>query len=204
MKNSNSEISLWIKLPYTLLAAIILPIYWYKYGPANFLWFSDIAFFVMVPALWFKNRLLASMMAIGVLPLEALWLISFMTGGAFLGMANYMFDPTLPIWLRGLSLFHFPMPAVIIYMIYRCGYDKRALIPQITLSLTVVMLTHFLTLKSENVNLIYPPQGLDSFVSEPLYFILMPLVLVTCVIVPMHFILRRYRSLPSTHQSPTI
>jgi len=184
-------IPLWITIPYTLLAIVIVPVYWHKYGPANFLWFSDIAFLVMVPALWFRNRFAASMMAIGVLPLEALWLISLCTGGAFLGMANYMFDPHLPLWLRGLSLFHFPMPAVIIYMIWRFGYDARALLPQIALSFVVIFLTHALTKESDNVNMIYPPPELQHLLSQQAYFILMPLALVTCVIIPMHFILKK-------------
>ena len=185
-------IPLRFKLPYTLLALVILPVYWQEYGPANFLWFSDIAFFLMVPALWFGSRFLASMMAIGVLPLEALWMTSFFTGGAFLGMANYMFDPHLPLWLRALSLFHFPMPAAIIYMIRRFGYDPCALWPQIGLSLIVILMTHGLTKKADNVNLIFPPEGLRDVVPQQLYAVLMPAVLITCVIIPMHFVLKRY------------
>jgi hypothetical protein len=187
-----NKIPLWIKLPYTLLALIVLPVYWYQYGVANFLWFSDIAFFLMVPALWFKNRFIASMMAIGVLPLEIIWLISFITGGSFLGIAAYMFDPNLPLWLRGLSLFHFPMPAVIIYMIWSFGYDKRALYPQIALSLIVIVMTHLFTLKSKNVNLVFPPAGIENIIPEHVYVYLMPILLIGVVIMPMHFILKKY------------
>jgi hypothetical protein len=193
-----------LKASYTILALIILPVYWYQYGVTNFLWFSDIAFFVMVPALWFKNRLLASMMAIGVLPLESLWLTSFITGGDFLGMANYMFDPNLPLWLRGLSLFHFPMPAVIIYMIWRFGYDTRALYPQIVLSIIVILLTHLLTAEADNVNMIFPPQGLREYISQPLYFILMPMVLITGVIIPMHLILKKKAGMTALPATPAL
>jgi len=191
LKNAlQNDIPLWIKLPYSLLALVVLPVYWYKYGVTNFLWFSDIAFFVMVPALWFKNRFIASMMAIGVLPLEALWLASLLSHGRFLGMANYMFDPNLPLWLRGLSLFHFPMPVVIIYMIRRFGYDTRALYPQIVFSLTVIVLTHLVAPKSENINMILPPEGLAGMVSQSAYIILMPVALIACAILPMHFLLK--------------
>ena len=191
----HNDIPLWIKVPYTVLALIILPVYWHEYGVTNFLWFSDIAFFVMMPALWFRNRLIASMMAIGVLPLESLWMTSFFTGGRFLGMANYMFDPHLALWLRGLSLFHFPMPAAILYMICRFGYDTRALYPQITLSIIVILLTHSLTEKADNVNIIFPPQGLGGLISQPLYSVLMPVVLIAGVIIPMHFILKKFAPL---------
>lgn len=194
-KIRHNDISLWIKLPYTLLAVIIVPVYWYKYGVTNFLWFSDIAFLAMVPALWFRNRLMASMMAIGVLPLETLWMASFFTGGAFLGMADYMFDPQLPLWLRALSLFHFPLPAAVVYMIWRFGYDPRALYPQIGLSIAVILMTHQLTKQADNVNIIFPPKGLEGLISPSFYSVLMPLVLITGVIIPMHFILKKYAPL---------
>ena len=60
-------ISGWIKLPYTLFVCVLVPVYWVERGPANFLWISDIALLVSVPALWMENRFLTSMMAVGVL-----------------------------------------------------------------------------------------------------------------------------------------
>ena len=181
-----------LKLAYTILAIIVVIVYWDQYGPSNFLWFSDIAFFLMVPALWFRNRFISSMMAVGVFPLEILWVIGLLSGGSFLGIAAYMYDPTLPLWLRLLSLFHFPMIMSVIYMIWQYGYDKRALIPQIILSVSVVILTHLFTDKDENVNMVYPPEGSEQFISESFYITLMPFVLVGGVILPMHFVLKRY------------
>lgn len=179
-----------LKVLYSLLACIIFPVYWYQYGASNFLWFSDIAFFLMVPALWFKNRLIASMMAVGVLPLEILWVIGLLTGGSFLGMAAYMFDSHLPLWLRALSFFHFPMMASILYMIRRFGYDPRALYPQIVLTLSVIILTHLFTNRVDNVNLIYPPKEFENIVSQSVYFLVMPCALLIGIILPMHLYLK--------------
>lgn len=181
-----------LKSAYTILAIIVLVVYWDQYGPSNFLWFSDIAFFLMVPALWFRNRFISSMMAVGVFPLEILWVIGLISGGSFLGIAAYMYDPTLPLWLRLLSLFHFPMIGSVIYMVWQYGYDKRALVPQIILSVSVVILTHLFTDKAENVNMVYPPDGSEQFMSESLYIAMMPFILVGGVIVPMHCLLKRY------------
>lgn len=36
-------IPIWLKLAYTLFVCALVPIYWRQYGPANFLWFSDVA-----------------------------------------------------------------------------------------------------------------------------------------------------------------
>ncbi|TIQ61536.1 MAG: hypothetical protein E5X64_42290, partial [Mesorhizobium sp.] len=49
---------LWITLPYTLFVAVLTPVYWLRYGPGNFLWFSDIALFAVLIALWTGSRLL--------------------------------------------------------------------------------------------------------------------------------------------------
>ena len=56
---------------------IVMPVYWLEYGPANFLWASDIALLVTTVALWQENRFLISMMAVGVLLPELFWNIDF-------------------------------------------------------------------------------------------------------------------------------
>src|SRR5439155_6555896 len=61
------ELSLGLKIGYTLFVCVVVPIYWRQYGPANFLWFSDIALLAMVPALWLENALLASTMAVSII-----------------------------------------------------------------------------------------------------------------------------------------
>lgn len=188
-------VPLWVKISYSLLAVVVLAVYWVKYSPANFLWFSDIAFFAMAYALWTDNRLISSMMAIGVLPLESLWVFSylsgfFLEGHAILGVGNYMFDDTLPLWLRALSLFHFPMIFAVIYMIRRRGYDTRALVPQVILAMIVIVMTHLWGIRADNVNMIYPPGDLARYIPQIWWSALMPAVLVGCVMLPMHKLLQ--------------
>jgi hypothetical protein len=71
-------IPLGLKVVYTIFVCALVPIYWREYGPANFLWFSDIALLALVPALWLENALLVSMLAISVVFLKhsGMW-ISF-------------------------------------------------------------------------------------------------------------------------------
>jgi len=64
-------IPLGLKIVYTIFVCALVPIYWREYGPANFLWFSDIALLALVPALWLENALLVSMLAISVVFFEA-------------------------------------------------------------------------------------------------------------------------------------
>lgn len=183
---------LWIKIAYTLMVCVIVPVYWREYGPGNFLWFSDIALLVMVPALWLESRLLASMMGLGVLPLEIMWMIGFFTGGAFLTVADYMFDPALPLWLRALSLFHFPMPATILFMLWRLGYDPRALPWQTGLAVIIITLTYWFTDPREGVNWVFRPEMLEDVISQHAYLALLTLVLITVVYWPTHWLFRQW------------
>jgi hypothetical protein len=65
-KVTNPVIPLWLKLLDTAYVAILVPVYWRFYGPANFLWFSDLALLISLAALWLENPLLASMQALSV------------------------------------------------------------------------------------------------------------------------------------------
>src|SRR2546423_10095990 len=89
------KIPLWLKIAYTLLICLIVPVYWREYGPANFLWFSDLALLLTLPALWFESRLLASMMAVSVLLLDLTWNVDFftrlLTGAQLTPLSRYMF-----------------------------------------------------------------------------------------------------------------
>lgn len=181
----------WVTISYTLMVCVIVPMYWVEYGPTNFLWFSDIALLLMVPALWLKSPLLSSMMAVGVLPFETIWMVAFFSGGTLGHMADYMFDPNLSIFLRGLSLFHFPMPAVIILMLIRFGYDKRALLAQTILALIVIPLTYALTTPEDNINWVYGVDKVQTSLPPFTYLALLALTMICLVFVPMHLLLEK-------------
>jgi hypothetical protein len=48
------------------------------------------------------------------------------TGYSLTGMTDYMFDAQHPLFLRALSLFHGWLPFLLIYLVWRIGYDRRA------------------------------------------------------------------------------
>ena len=43
MTPTASRLPLWFKLIYTAFVAVLVPTYWYHYGPGNFLYFCDLA-----------------------------------------------------------------------------------------------------------------------------------------------------------------
>jgi hypothetical protein len=143
-----ARIPLWLKILYTAFMCVLIPIYWKSYGPRNFLYFCDVALLVTLPAMWLENRLLVSMQAVAILLPQILWVVDFavqgLTGGG-VGMTAYMFNPHLPLFARGLSLFHGWLPFLLFYLVWRLGYDRRAFMLQCVCGITLLLLCYFFT-----------------------------------------------------------
>jgi hypothetical protein len=155
-----SLLPLWPKVAYTVFLAVIVPAYWVRNGLANFLWFSDIALLVTGAALWLESSLLASAMAVGVFLPELVWNVSFfarlLTGAHVTSLADYMFDARKSRFMRGLSLLlHVAMPAALIWMLVRLGYDSRGLVVQTALAWVVLPVTYAVTDPAKNINWVF-------------------------------------------------
>jgi hypothetical protein len=121
------RLPLWLKLVYTGFFAVLVPIYWRDYGVTNFLYFCDAALFFTLAALWLESPLLASAPLVGIFLPQMLWVVDFLfqlAGGKLTGMTAYMFKP--PVFLRMLSFFHFWLPFLLLGIVWRLGYDRRA------------------------------------------------------------------------------
>jgi len=156
-----TQLPLWIKIGYTLFVVLLVPVYLRHYGPANFLWFSDVALLGMVPGLWAESPLIVSTMTLAVVLPELVWNIDFfgrvIAGRAPFGLAGYMFDSSRPRFLRALSLFHVALPVVLGGALARLGYDRRALLVQTILGTVVLILSYLLTDPAENTNWVFGP-----------------------------------------------
>jgi len=186
-------IPLGLKIVYTLFVCTLVPIYWRQYGPANFLWFSDIALLALVPALWLENALLVSMMAISVVFLEALWNLDFFlrlaTGKSLIGLSAYMFDPKIALFIRSLSCFHIILPLLLLWTLHRLGYDHRAFVFQTVVALVVLPLSYLLSNPQENVNWVYGfGQNPQKMLPAPLFMILLMLLFPLVVYLPSHLL----------------
>lgn len=123
------RIPMWLKVLYTAFVCVLVPVYWRDYGPTNFLYFCDVAVFFTLAAVWTESSLLVSMPAVGILGPQLLWMVDFLGGCVGLsltGMTAYMFDEQIPFFTRGLSFFHFWLPILIVWLVWRLGYDRRA------------------------------------------------------------------------------
>lgn len=127
---SSSALPLWLKLGYTAFMAVLIPVYWHHYGPTNFLYFCDVALLLTLAGIWLESPLLISLPAVGILLPQVLWCVDYVVqlcGFQMSGMTAYMFDEKRPLFLRGLSLFHGWLPFLLVFLVFRLGYDRRAL-----------------------------------------------------------------------------
>jgi hypothetical protein len=152
-------VPLWLKVVWTAMVLVIVLIYWRHRGPANFLWFSDIALLALVPGLWLESSFIVSLTACMVLVAEILWSVSFFGGllrlPRVIGLADYMFDKQSPLWLRAVSLFHVPLVAVIVWAPWRLGYDPGVYPWAVLITWLVLLLTRWLTKPEANINHVY-------------------------------------------------
>lgn len=176
---------LWSRLALSAFILVLVPYYWTHEGWRNFFWLSDLSLFATVIALWLQSPLVNSMMAIGVLPFELYWNLTFFTRlltGIEIGeIPDYMFDPSLPLLLRVISLFHVVLPIVWIMLLPRWGYDRRALRMQTIALWIIVPVTYAFTGPDLNINWVYLPYKLrlrwlpeDTWLIT--YMVLVPLV----------------------------
>ena len=174
----------WLKWAYTAFVAAIVPVYARQYGWRNFLWFSDVALFSTVPALWLESPLLTSMQAVSITVPELGWTIDFAAQALFrkrpIGLADYMFDARIPRAVRAVSLFHLWLPGLLLWALSRLGYDRRAIWRQMLATWILLAVTYAVTDPVEDINWVYglsgsPQQRLDRRVYLTLVMVLYPI-----------------------------
>lgn len=200
----NAQLPLAIKLAYTAFMAVLIPVYWYYYGPTNFLYFCDVALILTLVGVWRESALLISACAVGILLPQALWVADFIgsfVGHPITGMTAYMFNAKASLFLRGLSFFHGWIPFFLIYLVWRLGYDRRGYPAWTALACFLILFCFFFMpppmadpgLKPVNINYVWgmsdnePQTWLPAYAWLACLFFGMPLLIFT----PTHLLLSR-------------
>lgn len=201
------RLPLWLKVAYTAFLAVMIPVYWVNYGPTNFLYFCDVALFLVLIALWTEHALPASMAAVGILLPQLLWCLDFLTelfGLHFLSMTSYMFDERNSLFLRGLSFFHGWLPFLIVFIVRRLGYDRRGLLGWTILGWSLCLIAYFCFPPAgailenskipRNINYVFgfSDETPQSMMPAPAYLVTWMMVLLLIVYIPTHFVLRKW------------
>ena len=191
-----NHIPLRLKLAQTAFVTILVPVYARQYGPGNFLWFSDVALLASVPALWLESPLLASTQAVSVLVPESLWVLDFGAGLVVkkypIGLASYMGDRRIPRFVRGLSLFHLWLVPVLLLVVSRAGYDRRAFRYQTFITWAILAASWRLTRPDDNVNWVYSrPAQIRSRAARAGFVLLLMAAFPLVFHFPAHLLLKR-------------
>jgi len=190
----SGRVPLWLKIVWTGWLAVWAPLYLRQYGAQNFLFFCDIGNILIGIGLWLESALIFSWVACGLLLFQTLYTID-LVGALFLGPhiiggTEYMFDPNLPLLIRILSLFHVVTPPLVLWAIWRLGYDPRGWKLQ-TLTAWIVVPVNFWWRPQMDVNwargLFFHEQHLMAgWMYLATYLIVVPL----CIYCPTHLVLR--------------
>ena len=199
------RIPLALKLGYSAFMAVLLPVYLFHYGPTNFLYFCDQALLLTLAGVWIESPLLISICAVGILAPQALWVADFLAtaiGLPLTGMTGYMFDAERPLLLRSLSSFHGWLPFLLVYLVARLGYDRRALPVWTVLAVATLFVCFFLMpgprpdagLEPVNINYVF---GLSDAAAQTwmpawAWFVGMLVGLPALLFLPTHLALKRW------------
>src|SRR5262252_5476248 len=99
---TTNRLPLTFKLVYTAFMAVLIPVYWYYYGPTNFLYFCDVALILTLVGVWIESPLLISMCAVGIMVPQVLWVADFLgnvVGIKLTGLTDYMFESHRSLFL---------------------------------------------------------------------------------------------------------
>jgi hypothetical protein len=141
------RIPLWLKVVWTFWVLVWAPLYWKQYGVQNFLFFCDLGNFLIGLALWLESPLLFSWQACGLLLFQTVYTIdlagALLTGRHVIGGTEFMFDPGVPLSIRLLSSFHVVTPPLLLWALWKLGYDRRGWKYQTLLTWIVVPINYF-------------------------------------------------------------
>jgi hypothetical protein len=201
------RIPVWFKITFTGFVAVLVPYYWVTYTPWNFLYFCDVALLMTLAGVWTERPILISMPAVGILLPQALWIVDFLAravaGVHVTGMTGYMFDDTIPLFVRGLSSFHGWLPVALLWLVWRVGYDRRALARQAMLAVGLLGICYLIGPEppasargqtwAGNINYVYgfvdgKPQ---TALASPIWLLLLMSVNVFAFLLPTHAVLHR-------------
>jgi hypothetical protein len=175
----------------TIFLVVFVAVHAWYANLVTFLWLSDIGLFGAVASLWFRSRLLASMMLLAVaLPDGVGWTMDFLLGLALgwhpLHATHYMFDPRVPAIVRVLSLYHLVVPALLVWMVRRIGYDRRALPAQAALTALLFAVSYVATDPARNINWVFGPGGPQTAVPGWVYLLALVTVFPFMCYLPVH------------------
>lgn len=184
----------WVRWLALLWLVAWFPAYWHAWGAGNFLHLCDVAVILTCIGLWSGNALLLASQAVSSVVIDGLWTLDVAAWLLFrrhlIGGTEYLFDGTMPLWIRLLSLFHVVMPIILLWSLSRLGYDRRGFALQAAIALPVVIASRFVA-PTQNLNFAQTaPFFHRQLGPAPVHLAITYLAVVLGVYWPTHLVLR--------------
>jgi hypothetical protein len=182
-----------------LWLVVWVPAYWRAWGAANFLHLCDLAAFLTCLGLLSGNRLLLASQAVSSILVDFAWMLdaawALFAGRHLIGGTEYLFDAHVALWIRLLSLFHVVLPPLLLWALWRTGYDRRAWTLQTGIALAAFTAARF-TDPVTNINFAFrDPFWHRAWGPPPVHVALSVAALAVGLYLPTHLaLLRIYRS----------
>jgi hypothetical protein len=185
----------WLRWSALFWLLIWVPIYWRTWGASNFLQLCDIAVILTCLGFLTNNRLLISSQAVSSLVVDFAWIVDAGSQLSFrrrlTGGTDYLFDGNYPLWVRLLSLFHVALPVLLLWVLYRIGYDRRGLALQSFVALLAFAGSRF-TMPAKNINFAFAdPFFRRAWGPPPVHVAVSLFFMVIVVYLPTHIFLER-------------
>ncbi len=203
--DQSARIPLGVKVGFSAFMAVLVPTYLYWYGPTNFLYFCDVSLLLTLFGIWTESALLISMCAIGILVPQIIWVIDFLAhvaGFSLTGMTDYMFIADHSFFLRFLSGFHGWLPFLLVFLVWKVGYEQRSLLAWTILAWALLLVCYFVMpgpqpnagLTPVNINYVFGTSDAtpQNFVLPLVWLAGLMIGLPLLAFIPTHFVLRRF------------
>lgn len=203
--DQSARIPLGVKVGFSAFMAVLVPTYLYWYGPTNFLYFCDVSLLLTLFGIWTESALLISMCAIGILVPQIIWVIDFLAhvaGFSLTGMTDYMFIADHSFFLRFLSGFHGWLPFLLVFLVWKVGYEQRSLLAWTILAWALLLVCYFVMpgpqldagLTPVNINYVFGTSDAtpQNFVPPLVWLAGLMIGLPLLAFIPTHFVLRRF------------
>ena len=195
----------WMRWVAVVWLAVWVPAYAITWGWWNFALLCNIAIVLTCVGLWRGDALLLSSQAVATIVVEPLWTLDvawrLFFGVHLIGGTEYMWDPVYPLWVRILSAYHVLWPVLLIWGVWRVGYDRRAFWLQSGLAVVVMVLSRFGN-PATNPNMAFrDPIFQQTWGPAPAHLALMLAVLILVIYWPTHQVL--LRTIPSVNRRQT-
>ena len=127
--------------------------------------------------------------------MEPLWTLDVVwrlfSGVHLIGGTEYMWDSAYPLWIRALSTYHVFWPVLLVWAVWRVGYDRLAFWVQSGLAVVLMGLSRFGD-SVRNPNMAFrDPIFQQTWGPPPAHIALMLTVLILVIYWPTHQVLLR-------------